>query len=203
LAKTADLLPDLLEPPSTQALTFTKLLLAQAPLAAPHRLPLISAAIARLATGILLKEDPTTNQAEALISIGEAMSRLKLATTDEDSKSRTWIIEPLKTAAERPNDNQNLTMTGARHMAIAFEKARQGLNAHAVLSMAAKNLGMTAIGARNQAVPFNPLHHEDTQGGIMPGEIVEVAEPGWTFRNAVILRALVARPSGTQAHKTP
>jgi hypothetical protein len=198
LRRAADLLPDLLDTPfADQSLDFSKLLLEHALVVPPHRRPLISATIARLATGILLKDDLSASQEDALKSIGETMSRLKLATTEEDLKGRTWILEPLKAVTERPGDNQNLTMTGARHMAVAFEKARQGLNTHAVLAMAARNLGMAPIGGKGEKVAYNPLQHEDTQGGIMPGETVETVEPGWTFRNSVVLRALVVRPPGT------
>jgi hypothetical protein len=122
------------------------------------------------------------------------MSRLKVATSDEDLKTRVWIIEPLKAAAERPSDNEYLTLTGARYLAVAFEKARQGFDANTVLSMAAKNLGMSPIGTKGEVTCYNPLHHEDAKGGIVPGEMVQINAPGWTFRSSVILRAVVARP---------
>jgi hypothetical protein len=196
LSKIAELLPDILENrASGQALDFCKNLLDQALLAPPPHRPFVSAGIARLATGLLLKGDLSAIQGQTLRAIGEVMSCLRIAAADEDLKARTWIIEPLKTAAERPGENQNLTMLGARHIAVAFEKARQGLSAHAVLSMTAKNLGMAGIGTKGENVPYNPVQHEDVRGGILPGEIVQITDPGWTFRNSVVLRALVARPN--------
>ncbi len=199
LCRTVDLLPDLLEShASGQALEFCKLLLEHALVAPPHQRPLVSAAIARLATGLLLKDELSAIQEQALESIRDATSRLKFAATDGDLNSRTWVIEPLKAAAERPSDNQNLTMTGARHIAVAFEKARQGFKAQAVLSMTAKNLGMAAIGTKAERVAFNPLQHEDVAGGIMPGEVVEIMEPGWTFKNSIVLRTRVVRVAASQ-----
>jgi hypothetical protein len=199
----ADLLPDLLDGPcARQALAFTRLFLEHAALAPQHQLPTLAAAIARLATGLLVNGEPSDAHAQALASIRETMARLKISITDEELRTRVWILEPIKAAAERLTDNQNLTLIGARYLAVAFEKARQGFAAKVVLSMTAKNLGMTALGAAGERTTYNPLHHQDTKGGIMPGESVEVTDPGWLFRNSVVLRATVARPAATPSFNT-
>lgn len=92
LRRAADLLPELLETPfADQALDFSKLLLERALLVPSHRRPFISAAISSLANGILLKDELSANQEEALKCIGEAMSRLRLVNTEEDLKGRARV----------------------------------------------------------------------------------------------------------------
>lgn len=192
----ADLLPNLLESGiPQQALQFLKLLLERILVAPPQQRPLFSAVIARLGSNLLFREDPSPGHQESLKAIEEATSRLKLATTDAELKARTWVFERLKTAAERLDDNQHLTMTGARHMAVAFEMAGQGFSAYAVLSMTAKNLGMIAYGAKDEKVTYNPLQHEDIEGLLALGEAAQVLESGWRFKNSIVLRARVIRPA--------
>jgi hypothetical protein len=162
-----------------------------------------SASLARLGTGILLQNATNNSATEVLRFIHQAASQLRGATRVAEVQSQTWVLENLRQEDKPADGTICLNLNGARHIAVGFEKARQGLNANAVLSMTAKNLGMSAIGAKGEQVVYNPLQHEDTHGGIMPGETVEITEPGWTFRNSVVLRALVVRAVGTSSPNSP
>jgi hypothetical protein len=86
-----------------------------------------------------------------------------------------------------------ITFDGARRFAVAYERARQGLSAADLLSTIAKNLGLTIINTKGEQVTYNPLEHEDSQGGIRPSELVLVLEPGLKYQNTVVLRALVGK----------
>jgi hypothetical protein len=194
LRRAADLFPELLEAPCAgQALSFANTFLDYAAVVPPHQRPLVSAALARLATGILLKKERTPNQLEALASISETTSSLKTTITDDELKRQTWILEPLETTAERPAAGEHITQTGARQLAIAFEKARQGLAPLDILTMTARNLGMAPYATKGQRVIYSPVQHEVTERGVLPGDTVEVSEPGWRFKGDIVMRAKVIR----------
>jgi hypothetical protein len=112
-------------------------------------------------------------------------------------QSRTWIFESLQEERSPVDGGLQITFDGARRFAVAFDKARQGLSAADLLSTTAKNLGLTIINAKGEQVPYNPLEHEDSQGGIRPNELVLVLESGLKYQNAVVLRALVGKVGST------
>jgi len=130
---------------------------------------------------------------EALAFIKESVRQLRGVTRHASLQSQTWVLETLEDEKSTGDGGLQITFDGARRFAVAFEKVRQGSSAADLLSTTAKNLGLSIINAKGEQAPFNPLEHEDSQGGIRPGDLVLVLEPGLKYQNTVVLRALVRR----------
>jgi len=60
----------------------------------------------------------------------------------------------------------------------------------------ARNLGLLPIGKKGEAVSFNPLQHEDVDGGLVPGAAAVIEEGGWAVRQEALIRAKVKRAQG-------
>jgi hypothetical protein len=82
---------------------------------------------------------------------------------------------------------------GAKDIAIAFEHLKEELPARQILEIVAGNLGMEEIGSSDEETEFRPLEHEDSEGGIAPGDSVSVVHCGWRFGGNVLVRAMVKR----------
>jgi len=153
--------------------------------------------LARLGTGILLHHPPSPCALEALEFMEQSGRQLRGVTRDAELQSRTWVLESLQTEKVAPDGGLEITFDGARRFAVAFDKARQGLSAADLLATTAKNLGLTIINAKGEQVPYNPLEHEDSEGGIRPGELVRIFETGLKYQNTVVLRAMVGKVAVT------
>lgn len=192
---TVDALPEILttkESPAA-AMLFIRQLFANLIASTDRERQFATASLARLATGILLADATTPGANETLAFIKQTVRQLRGATRDSELQSRTWIIESLQEEKALADGGLQITFEGARRYAVAFDKARQGLGAADLLSTTAKNLGLTIINAKGEQVPYNPLEHEDSQGGIRPSELVMVLEPGLKYQNTVVLRALIGK----------
>jgi hypothetical protein len=154
-----------------------------------------TASLARLATGVLLANATSACANESLAFIKQTVLQLRGATRDSELQSQTWIFESLQEEKVPADGGLQITFDGARRFAVAYEKARQGLDAADLLSTTAKNLGLSIINSKGDQVPYNPLEHEDSQGGIRPSELVLVLETGLKYQNTVVLRALVGKVS--------
>lgn len=154
---------------------------------------IMTASLARLGTGILLADRRGT-QSEAVLAVIQNLARqLRNQTRDETLLARTWVLANLSRETE-PNDGQlQVTMEGARHLAVAFEMVAQGFAAKEILTAAVRNLGLTPIGKNGEAVSYRPLHHEDVDGGLWPGDAVVIQENGWAVRQETLIRAKVKR----------
>jgi CelD/BcsL family acetyltransferase involved in cellulose biosynthesis len=196
---TVDTLPKILaakEAPAA-ALPFIRQLFANLIATTDGERQFATASLARLATGILLANATSPCAKEALAFIKETIRQLRGATRGSELQSQTWIFESLQEERSPAEGSLQITFDGARRFAVAFDKARQGLSAADLLSTTAKNLGLTIINAKGEQVPYNPLEQEDSQGGIRPGELVTVLEPGLKYQNTVVLRALVGKVGST------
>lgn len=85
----------------------------------------------------------------------------------------------------------NVTIDGARQLAIAMDKAQQGFDAKEILAVAARNLGLLPIGKKGEKVRFSPIRHQDIEGGMLPGDPGQIEEGGWSHQDDVIVRAKV------------
>ncbi len=156
----------------------------------------LTASLARIGTGIVLsgKSSPA---AEAVLSVILESGRHVLTTTRADeAKQQTWILQNLAAPGEKPSGGLHVTLEGAQHLAVAFEKADQGFGPRDVLTVAARNLGLTPIGRKGDPVIYNPIEHEDVTGGLLPGDKVVFQEEGWRWRNEILMRAKVAASEG-------
>jgi hypothetical protein len=154
---------------------------------------LLTAGLARLATGILIGEKRGTQGDSILAIILNASRQLRYGTHGQEAQQLTWVLEKLAQQDEKPTGKLHITDEGARHIAIAFQKADEGFAAKDILALTARNLGLTPLGSKDENVQFNPLQHEDTQGGLLPGDSVVILESGWLCGKTVVMRAKVRR----------
>ena len=152
-----------------------------------------TAELARLGTGILLAGRRTQISNEVLAVIQKQTRQLCNLTQNRDLKSRTWVLENLN-GDNKPADGKiSVTQQGARHVARAFEEAGQGFAAKDILTVLARNLGLVAVGKKDDAVIYNPIQHEDVVGGLLPGQSVLIEEAGWSINQEIVARAKVKR----------
>lgn len=153
----------------------------------------VAAALARLGCGILLQDrrGPATDAVLGLIA--QTVRRLRNLTKDEAVQARTWVLENLSAETGPVEGKVRVTNEGARHLALAFEMLAKGLPAKDVLTATARNLGLTPVGKKGDAAIYNPLQHEDVEGGMLPEDRALIEEPGWTLGQDVVVRAKVKK----------
>ncbi len=152
-----------------------------------------TAVLSRLGTGILLADRRNPNADEVLALIRKITTQLRNLTKGEMAQSKTWIFESLR-EEDKPSDGKLcVNLQGARYIALAFEKADQGFPVKEILSVTARYLGLSPIGKNGEIVRYEPLQHEDVDGGLLPGESVVVLESGWSFNEEALMRAKVRK----------
>jgi hypothetical protein len=158
----------------------------------------MSAAMAHLGSGIVLADRRGQHSDAVLRLIQQLTCRLKNLTRDEAQERRTWLLENLGHKDEPPDGKLRVTLDGARHLALAFQKAEQGFAVKDILTVTALNLGLLPIGNKGETVAYNPLQHQDIEGGLLPGEDAIIEESGWAIREEPLIRAKVKRAQGGQ-----
>jgi hypothetical protein len=193
-----DALPQMLTAadPSLAAVPFVRQLFVNLISTTGTERQFVSASLARLGTGILLHHAIGSSGTEALDFIQQATSQLRGATRDAEIQSRTWVLENLDEEKTPTDGRLHITLDGARRFAVAFEKAAQDFPAIDILAMTARNLGLSPIGGVGNTVPYDPLQHEDTEGGMLPGDPALIESQGWAHSENVILRARVRKTTG-------
>lgn len=87
-----------------------------------------------------------------------------------------------------------VTPAGASMWAAAYLGAVRCDMSTVPLECLAHNLGLTEIGVEHLIVSYRPLEHEDTVGGMLPGDEATILRPGWKHKDTVLIRAKV-KPS--------
>jgi hypothetical protein len=151
---------------------------------------LLTAALARLGSGVLLERSGGQTKA-CLEFVQQTSRRLRNVTREEDLRAQTWVLENL-CEDDLPNDaGLHITIDGARQLALAMDKAQHGFDAKEILAVAARNLGLVPIGKKGEKVDFLPIRHQDVEGGMLPGDKALIEEAGWSYQDDVIVRAKV------------
>lgn len=195
--KTIDLLPAILTRKESNGLAvkFVGLLFDVAMTTEGVEREFITVALARLGAGILLTEHRTPNAEAALAVVQKITRQLRNLTKGQTAQSKTWVFENL-CGEETPSDGKLcLNLQGARHIAVAFEKAEQGFGAKDILAVTARNLGLSTIGKNGDEATYDPLRHEDIEGGLVPGETVLIEQEGWAINEETVARAKVSKKS--------
>lgn len=154
---------------------------------------LLTATLARLGTGIVLSGRRNAASDAVLIVIANVARLLRNRTLDEAVAARTWVLENLLRRGEEASGRLQITLDGARDLALAFEKLAQGFNATEVLKVTAQNLGLKPIGSKGGSVTYDPLQHQDLDGGMLPGDPGVVEAGGWAHGRDVVLRAKIRK----------
>ena len=152
-----------------------------------------TALLARVGTGILLADRRTSNSDEVLALIRRVSRQLRNLTKGEAAQTKTWVFENVRVEDKLSDGKLFVNLQGARYVALAFEKVDQGFPAKEILSVTARYLGLSPIGKNGETVCYEPLQHEDVDGGLLPGEFVVVLESGWSFNEEAVMRANVRK----------
>lgn len=155
-----------------------------------------TSALARLGSGIVLADRRGT-QTEAALGIIQSISgQLRNLTRDEALQAHTWLLVNLGHKEEPTDAKLRVSKEGARQVALAIEKATQGFTAKDILTVMARNLGLSLLGKPGEVVRYDPLRHEDLEGGRVPGVLVRVEEAGWAINQETLIRAKVKPAQG-------
>jgi hypothetical protein len=175
---------------------FVSLLFDVSPLLEGNERKLVIAAMARLGADILMSDRATPNSEAVLAFISKAMRQIRNLTKGEAARSDIWVLEKVNDE-EKPADGKLcVSLQGARYIALAFEKADQGFPVKDILTITARYLGLSPINKKGDTVLYDPLQHEDIEGGLVPGELVTILESGWAFNEEAVMRAKVKKTQG-------
>ena len=103
-------------------------------------------------------------------------------------------------AAELAVQEELVSVGGALQVAIGMRAMQDGADPTDAFWSTAFNLGVrefptkwgnASIGWSDTNVTFNPLKHEDMNGGLLPEDKAKVLRSGWSFGNSILLRAQV------------
>lgn len=180
--------------PCPLAVNFVALLFDPAFVCDSTQREISSVILARLGTSILLADRRSQKSDAVLDFIRKTSRQFRTITKGESNQSRTWVLENLLVEERQPDGKLCVNLQGARHIALAFEKVDQGFSPKEILSVTARHLGLLNIGRHDEVVPYDPLKHDDTEGGLVPGDTIVILEPGLAFNNEAVLRAKVKKP---------
>ena len=190
-----DLLPSILmrKESDTSIVKFVSLLFDRSLVSECSERKFATAALARLGTGILLADRRTPNSDAVIAVISSLMRQLRNLTQGQAERSDTWILENLGDEGSIIDGKICVNLHGARYIALAFEKADQGFPVKDILTVTARHLGLAPIGKKGDTVCYDPLQHEDINGGLIPSEAVIILESGLSFKEEAVLRAKVKK----------
>lgn len=129
----------------------------------------------------------------AVGGLGDVFRRFESqAGPDDQGREPLWVVRAAGDKA-RPltAPPPSLSVEQAKLLGAAVERLRENSEAVGVVEALAANLGLEPVGASDNEVRFDPLVHEDTMGGILPGDRAVIRRPGWKLGNHIILRATV------------
>ena len=78
-----------------------------------------------------------------------------------------------------------ITEKGLKLVSVAFEQLNSGVTGRDALEILCLNAGCESIGEVGEVTEYNPLQHEDSEGGIAPGEMIKVVHAGMLNPDAV------------------
>lgn len=149
-----------------------------------------SLALIRLVSGALILHPPDKPQPSFVHKALLALEDLELAADSEKLRALTWVAHPLKQNA--PQSHSSLVSPeAAKVLKVAFDNVDQDTAALPLLESIAFNLGMAQLGTAGERVQYDPLLHEDTIGGLLPGDQVEVIRKGWSLHGRPVVKARV------------
>lgn len=112
------------------------------------------------------------------------------AAISDDARQSMWVAHPL---ARPPKDDSRplVDLEAAKVLKIAFDHIRRGTDTLSLLESTAFNLGLRPFDEPGSRVTYDPLVHEDTVGGLLPDDEVEVTRKGWVLGDKTVIKALV------------
>lgn len=195
LKTAAEVLPLLIskEPTGTRAGELVREIFSKVTISKSEERQLLTAALARIATGVLVLGRKSTSSEDLFELLSGLTRELRLTTRGADLQARTWVLENLQEETVRSGEGAQVTAEGVRHVANAIEKTAQGFSAGEILATLAENLGLEREGVVGESVVYDPIRHQDLEGGLLPGDPARVDEVGWAYGASFALRAKVRR----------
>lgn len=150
-----------------------------------------SAQLLSLAASLIPLAEKNPVAAEIL----QRLQAISLSVWNKSSESpdrrHTWAIiqsgkNPLGSASESPLSPESAAILG-----LALRKSRKGKDAITELESALVNIGVERFGETGTKASYDPLQHDDTDGGLIPGDTVTVIASGFRYAGKVIVKASV------------
>jgi len=151
----------------------------------------LSSALAQLIAYLLKRRKRNSQENEVLSTISKFASSWLLAMKQTGDSQMFWIVAPATELVGSLTESERVSTYGAGLIANSIDKARRGASIESLLDALALNVGMEPIGVLHDRVQFDATIHEDTVGGILKGDVVEIVEQGWRLGGTLIRRAKV------------
>jgi|GEM_PF-5315761 len=138
----------------------------------------------------LIATPPEHPMARIVYEAVGALHDVANAATSDFARQAVWIAHPL--AQPPKNDTRPLVdIEAAKVLKIAFDHMQRGTDTLSLLESTAFNLGLRPFDEPGSRVNYDPLVHEDTVGGLLPHDEVEVTRKGWVLGDKTVIKALV------------
>lgn len=148
--------------------------------------------LAQFATGILKMDPVPPEVAPSLEVIAKLGAEIRISVLDRTDAGPLWTFEPVTNRTDR---GPLITIEGARQWGLVYARACIDGRDLGYLESFAANVGLHEFAAAGDAAVFNPSLHEDTEGGLLSGDIVLVVSSGWQLDGVTVVKAKV-RPRG-------
>lgn len=161
------------------------------PKAAPAHRENLSGVVSTLAGHMLKLRKRKEPEQKLLLAISRSARQWLAEMQHTKDCAHFWLVADATEllAAEKPD--AGLSHYGAGLVASSLDKAKSGVAGEPLLEALALNLGMEHIGISGEAVTFDPIHHEDTVGGLLAGVSAKIIEPGWRLGERIVRRSKV------------
>lgn len=140
---------------------------------------------------------PIADSCPAACDLLQRLQRLSLevwkASEESDSRRHTWALIQAGNKELQGDTSLPLSTEAAGILGLALRKARKGRDAIVELESALFNIGVERIGEVSQTVEYDPIIHEDGEGGLIPGDMVEILGHGYCYASKVIVKSPVRK----------
>ncbi len=151
-----------------------------------------SAQLLSLAGSLIPIAERNPVAAEILLRLQSISLGVLHKSSESPDRRHTWAIvqagkNPLGAASESPLSPESAAILG-----LALRKSRKGKDAITELESALVNIGVERFGEAGTKATYDPLQHDDTDGGLIPGDAVTVTASGFRYAGKVIVKASVS-----------
>lgn len=151
-----------------------------------------SAQLLSLAASLIPLAEKNQIAAEILLRLQAISLSVWNKSSDTPDRRNTWAIvqagkNPLGSASQSPLSPESAAILG-----LALRKSRKGKDALIELESALVNIGVERFGEIGTTVTYDPLQHDDTDGGLIPGDAVILTASGFRYSGKVIVKASVS-----------
>jgi hypothetical protein len=144
--------------------------------------------VLRLAADLMELAD-SVNVDAILAELDRLSSKIEHVTSAHSEMKDTCGIRYL--GHQRISQGTKITDEGADLIALAVDKVHRGDNPLLIVEATAFNLGLRPLGEEGALGVYDPIVHDDTRGGMLPGAAIRVTRKGWKLGERIVERAKV------------